>query len=477
MSTPAAADELRPSPSTVDKARLRLDAVLGDHQVLSDRDLLDAYASDESFCGRYRPDLVVRAHSAADVAKVFAVATDLRVPVVPRGLGTGKSGGALAVHGGIVLAMERMNRVLEVGKADLLAVAEPGVITADFMAAVEAEGLFYPPDPNSLESCSLGGNVACNAGGPRAFKYGVTRNYVLALEVVLATGQLLELGTRTIKGVVGYDLVSMMVGSEGTLGVITRVTARLIPLPSAVQTALVTFADLGTASAGITKILASGVVPRTLELLDIHALNAVRDATPGRFPEDAGAMLILETDGASDARAMEDLERAAQACLDEKAIDVLVAQDSAQRDKIWAPRRVLSATLAETSPRKISEDIVVPRSRIPEMLDRVQRIADRRGVRVASYGHAGDGNLHVNVLFDDETEDAAEDAVRDLMSATIELSGTISGEHGVGLTKRDFVPLEQPSPLIAMQQQLKSTFDPVGILNPGKIFPSRGCSE
>jgi glycolate oxidase len=467
----------RPSENAIDHVRRRLVAELGSEKVIDDPDLLPRYGEDASLSGVYPPDLVVRAASAEDVQAVFAAATEHGIPVTPRGLGSGKSGGALPISGGIVLSLERMKQLKEISRDDMLAVAEPGIVTWDFMQAIEAEGLFYPPDPNSLKICSLGGNVACNAGGPRALKYGVTKNYILGLEVVLPTGQRLKIGRRTIKGVTGYDLVALIVGSEGTLGVITEITCRLVPLPRAICTSLVSFPDVHRATSAITKVFGVGSTPRTLELLDHHALDAVRAKTPGRFPENAGAILILETDGATHEQAMEELERAASVCLENGAIDVLVAQDEAQRERIWEPRRVLSMTLAETAPRKMSEDIVVPRSQIPAMLAEVEKISARHKIRLPAYGHAGDGNLHVNILFDDASKDRADRAVEDVMRAAIALQGTISGEHGVGLTKRAFIGIEQPEPLIALQKQLKQVFDPKGILNPGKIFPSRGVRE
>ncbi len=465
------------SPAQVTAARRQLEAALGTGKVLSDPDALPRYGQDHSGAGTFAPDLVVRAESTADVQAVLAAATAHGVPVTPRGLGSGKSGGALPVHGGIVLSLERMTRVVEIHRGDQTAVAEPGIVTADFMAAVEAEGLFYPPDPNSLHLSSLGGNVACNAGGPRALKYGVTRSYVLGLEAVLPTGEVLQLGRRTLKGVTGYDLVGMMVGSEGTLGVITQITTRLITRPRAVETALVAFPTAESAGRALEAVFLAGVTPRTLELLDHHALAALRAKVPGRFPEDAGALWILETDAHTPEVAMAELERAANVCLELGALDVRVAADEAQRARIWEPRRVLSMTLAETAERKMSEDIVVPRSRIPEMLVRCSRIADQTGVRVATYGHAGDGNLHVNVLYAAAAAEAADRAVIAVMEAAVALGGTISGEHGIGITKRPFIALEQPPPLIALQQKLKSVFDPRGILNPGKIVPSRGVRE
>jgi glycolate oxidase len=465
------------SRSAIDAAKRELSLELGDDRVIADADLLERYGEDASGAGCFPPDLVVRAEKTADVVTVLRIATKHRIPVTPRGLGSGKSGGALPIFGGIVLSLERMNRVKEVNRADMLVVSDPGTITADLMKTVEQEGLFYPPDPNSLNMCSIGGNVACNAGGPRALKYGVTKNFVLELEVVLPTGEIMRMGKRTIKHVTGYDLASLIVGSEGTLGVITECTLRLIPQPAAVQTALVSFDGLAKASHAITAVLSSGVVPRTLELLDHHALAAVRAKTPGRFPENAGALLILETDGSSEERAFEDLERAASVCLDRGALDVLVAQDQAQREKIWEPRRVLSMTLTESAPKKISEDIVVPRSLIPALLEQVTRISEKHRIRVATYGHAGDGNLHVNVLFDEPSTERAHLAVEEIMRSTIALGGTISGEHGIGLTKRDFLPLEHEPAKIELQRALKRTLDPAGILNPGKILPLKGVRE
>jgi len=472
-----AAPPARAAAASLTAVRKALGATLGDAKLIDDPDLLVKYGEDYSLSGRFLPDLVVRPETTADVQAVFAAATTHRVPVTPRGLGSGKSGGALPIHGGIVLSLEKMSRMLEVDRSDHVAVAQPGIVTADFMRNVEAEGLFYPPDPNSLTISSLGGNVACNAGGPRALKYGVTKSYVLGLEVVLPTGEIMRLGRRTLKGVTGYDLVALMVGSEGTLGVITEITTRVIPLPRAVKTALITFADADTAARALDAVFLGGVTPRTLEMLDKNALDALRKKTPGRYPESAGALFILETDDRDADGAMAQLEHAASLCMDHGALDVLVAADEAQREKIWEPRRMLSLTLTESSPKKMSEDIVVPRSRIPEMLRRVDAISKTTGVRMATYGHAGDGNLHVNVLFDAATQANADRAVLAVMEATVALGGTISGEHGIGLTKRAFIGLEQPEPLIDLQRKLKAVFDPSNILNPGKIFPSRGVRD
>ena len=463
--------EPRPGPIQLREVRKALQDRFDEERLLVDTNRLQTYAQDWSSAGVHMPDLVVKAESTADVQAVLAAATQHQVPVTPRGLGTGKAGGALPIYGGIVLSMERMNRIESIEVANMQVTAGPGTITGHLMRAVEDQGLFYPPDPNSFDICSIGGNVACNAGGPRALKYGTTRNYVRALQVVLPTGKVMQLGQRTAKASTGYRVADLIVGSEGTLGVITQVTMRLIPKPEAVETALVSFADAVRASEALTAVIAAGIVPRTLELLDHHALDAVRAKTPGRFPDHAGAAVILETDGRTAKRAFEDLERAAEVCTAHGALDVLLAQDAAQRKRIWEPRRVLSVTLRQTAPRKISEDIVVPRSQIPSMLAAVSRIGEQRRVRVAAYGHAGDGNLHVNVLFDDSSADRADAAVRDVICETVRLGGTISGEHGIGLLKRDFLPLEQSEELMEVQRALKATLDPHHILNPGKVLP------
>ena len=460
----------RPRPAQIRAVRRALYRRFGD-RLLDDPAQLEKYATDWSSAGAHMPDLVARVENTADVQAVLAAATEHQVPVTPRGLGTGKAGGALPIYGGIVLSTERLNHIGAISAANMQVTAGAGAITGDIMRAVEARGLFYPPDPNSFDICSIGGNVACNAGGPRAVKYGTTKHYVRSMQVVLPTGRVVELGQNTAKSSTGYALADLLVGSEGTLGVITEVTLRLIPKPEAVETALVSFVDAVSASEAITHILGAGIVPRTLELLDHHALDAVRAKTPGRFPSDAGAMVILETDGRTSAQAFEDLERAAGVCDAHGALQVQVAQDAAQREKIWEPRRVLSVTLKETAPRKISEDIVVPRDQIPAMIAAVSRIGERRQLRVAAYGHAGDGNLHVNVLFDDSAADRADAAVRDVMTETVRLGGTISGEHGIGLLKRDFLPLEQTEELIGVQRALKATLDPHLILNPGKVLP------
>jgi len=443
-------------------------------RLILDPERLEPYGRDESELGCRPPQGAVLVVSAEEVRRVFAIASRHRVPVVPVAARTGKSGGILALQGGIAVSLERMNRILEIRPEDLTARVEPGVVTGVFQAEVERHGLFYPPDPNSLDTCTLGGNVAENAGGPRALKYGVTREYVLGLTAVLPTGEILKMGRRTIKGVAGYDLTALFVGSEGTLGIVTEVTLKLLPRPRFVSTALVVFADVASAARAVARVLAQGVVPRVLELLDDVSLKAAARTSPYRFPPDAGAALLVETDGNDEEQVFAEIARVAELVQGEARGEVLVAQNESQRRDIWETRKFLSTNLKALHPRKLSEDIAVPRSRIPEMVALTREIARRHGLEVATYGHAGDGNLHANVLFDAEEErPRVEQAVAEILRAAVDLGGTITGEHGVGLAKRDFLEYELGPDLVAVQRRLKSMFDPLGILNPGKIFPER----
>jgi glycolate oxidase len=416
----------------------------------------------------------VLAASREEVELVLRLAREHKMPVTPRGTGTGMTGGALPARGGIILSTERMTRIKEINEEDLLAVVEPGVICGDLQAKVEEAGLFYPPDPASLSMCSLGGNVAENAGGPRAFKYGVTREYVLGLECVLMGGEVISPGRRTSKGVTGYDVTASIVGSEGTFAVATEITLKLLPKPPAVATLLAVFADLIVAGAAVTSLIKMGARPRALELLDKMTIDHLRGRTPYRLPPDAGAVLICELDGEADGLDAH-LLRCAEACEKAGAVEVVVAQSEQQRRDLWETRRRANPLLKELHLHKIPEDVVVPRGAIPEMLRRVDTIAAEERVTCATYGHAGDGNLHINLLLDDEKEDTkrrAEAAVARIIRATLDLRGTLAGEHGVGLLKSRFVPWEQAPPLLRLQRELKRVFDPDDLLNPGKIFPT-----
>jgi glycolate oxidase len=466
----------RVEPALLERAFHALVDVLSPGQVRRDEDTLVSYSKDESDTGTYPPDLVVFPETAEQVAAVFRTCQALGVPFTPCGARSGKSGGSLPLRGGVSVSLERMNRIRSISVEDLVAVVEPGVITGDLMKAVEAQGLFYPPDPNSWEFCTMGGNVAENAGGPRALKYGVTRDYVIGLEWVTPTGEILKVGRRTIKGVAGYDLVGLFVGSEGTLGVATEITLQLIPLPKRVMTALIVFDSVLSAARAVSAVLAAGIIPRTLELLDDVAVRAV-DGRGFSFPPGSGACVIAEVDGNIEEGLFAELTQIGEICERMGAKETLVAQDESQREKLWAARRVVSTALRALKPHKISEDIAVPRSKIPEIIEKLKRMGEELGLVVATYGHAGDGNLHANILYEGPHQRPLVDAaIQRMLELTVQLGGTITGEHGVGHAKRDFLALEQPEAVLDLQRRLKTFFDPTNLLNPEKIFPAPKCS-
>ncbi len=438
--------------------------------VIDDSDALAPYAHDESGIGRFVPTCAVQARHAEDVQAVLAVSRERRVPVIPRGAGTGKAGAALAEQGGIVLSLERMNRILEISPEDGVAVVEPGVILKTLMDAVEARGLFYPPDPNSLNACSIGGNIAHNAGGPRALKYGVTADYVLGLKAVLPSGELIRTGHRSIKGVAGLDLTHLIVGSEGTLAIVVEATLQLLPLPRRVETGLALFPSEAHAAQAVLNIFADGHLPRACELFDAASMRLVTPKAPFKFPEGVGGALLFEFDGNGD-QVADELVRAGELCTAAGALTVLAAQSDAQRRQMWETRRLVSVAMMEAKPHKISEDVAVPRGKLVEMIAEARRIGERHGIATASYGHAGDGNLHVNLLFNSAAERAAgQAAIDEVLRAALALGGTITGEHGVGIAKRAFLPLELGAEVMALQRRLKAAFDPENLLNPGKVL-------
>lgn len=430
-----------------------------------------AFGRDESDLGEFLPELVAFPASAEDVQRVVRACVKHHVPLTPAGARTGKSGGVLPVNGGLSLSLTKLNRIVAIRPDDLTATVQPGVVLADFQRAVEDVGLFYPPDPNSAPSCTLGGNVACNAGGPSALKYGVTRDYVLGLEWVLPSGELIRTGRQTMKGVVGYDLTALFVGSEGTLGIATEITVKLLPKPPVVMTALLPFTEVAAAARAVSAILQGGVLPKCLELLDDVALAAIKgQGVP--FHDDANAVLIVELDGGSDEGVFHELNRVAGLAKQHGALDAQLAVDRDQRERIWATRRLISPALRALKSMKLSEDIVVPRSKIPEAIARFKTIGARHGLTVATYGHAGDGNLHTNVLYASPAERPRVDAaLAEIMQETVALGGTLSGEHGVGRAKQQYVALEQAASLLALQRQLKALLDPACLFNPGKLFP------
>ena len=445
---------------------------------------LDDYGRDESpLPQEFPPACAVLVESTEAAAAVLRICLERKVPVTPRGAGSGMCGGALPVQGGVVLSTERMTRIKEIDPGDLVAVVEPGVVTGKLQEAVEAQRLFYPPDPASLEFCSIGGNASTNAGGPRAFKYGVTREYILGLEVALMGGEVLRCGRRTSKGVTSYDLVAGFVGTEGTFGVITELTVKLLPLPTAAATVLGVFGDVAAAGAAISALLRDGLRPRVLELADRASIEVIRDKSRYRFPAGAGAIVLIEVDGDPDTMGMM-MEKIGLRFDELGALDVLAATEPAERRAVWEARRLISPSLKASYRIKLNEDICVPRGRIVEMLARVDRVAAETNVACAVFGHAGDGNLHVNLLSNEDPNDPAVRtylwaAAKQLFAHTIELGGTLSGEHGVGLTKRDYIAMEQSEQVIEWQRRWKQMWDPSGLLNPGKRLPARrpGCSE
>lgn len=429
------------------------------------------YGHDESDQGDFLPQAVAFPRDTLEVQRVVQWCNAHRVPLTPVGARTGKSGGSLPIAGGLSLSLERLNRIIAIRPEDLTATVQPGVVLGAFQKAVDSVGLFYPPDPNSAPTCTLGGNIAENAGGPSALKYGVTKDYVLGLEWVLPTGELVRVGRQTLKGVAGYDLVGLFVGSEGTLGIATEITVKLIPRPAVVMTALIPFPDVLTAAHAVNAVLQGGLLPRCLELLDDVALAAISGQGVA-FPPGAGAVVIAEVDGSTDEGVFADLNRLAALTSKAGGLEPQLAVDRDQRERIWATRRLVSGALRALQRYKFSEDIVVPRSRVPEAISNYKAIGRTLGLTVATYGHIGDGNLHTNVLYRTlEERPRVEQALELIMKETIRLGGTITGEHGIGIAKKKFLALEQESGVISLQRLLKVTLDPAVIMNPGKVFP------
>ena len=469
MTNPPSVD-LRISPTFL----THLQTIVGAQYLQVDDAARATYGADALKRGR-EPDAVVLPANTEEVAAVVRLCAQHRIPIVPRGAGTGYTGGAVPTHGGVVISLERLNRILEIDEANLVAVVEPHVVTGELQAAVEKVGLFYPPDPASLNESVIGGNVAECAGGPRAFKYGTTKQYVLGLEVVLPTGEVVRTGGKVVKNVVGYDLTHLIVGSEGTLGIITRIILRLVPRPPVQATLRATFRDVESAVQAVINIIRARVVPAAVELIDGDSLEAVAQYLQVRSlaPEGTGAMLLLEVDGVPPAVA-EEATRVESACAEAGATEVLRARDEAERQELWRVRRELSRSLKMITPLKYNHDVVVPKGRIPSLFALVHRLREQYRLRIPCFGHAGDGNIHVNIMVD--PNDAAEiarahEAERALFEGVVALEGSISGEHGIGFAKAPFVPLELTAETIALMKRVKRAFDPDDILNPGKIFP------
>jgi glycolate oxidase len=441
-----------------------------------DAERMEPYTHDEVVGLQADPEVVVCVTSTEQVAAVLRLAQRERVPVTPRGAGYGLSGGAVAVQGGIVLSLERMNRILEIDRQNLMVTVEPGVITGDIHRAVEEEGLFYPPDPASLDSCSIGGNVAEGAGGPRAVKYGVTRHYVCGLEAVLPSGEVITCGGKLVKNVTGYDLIQLLIGSEGTLAVVTKIILRLLPLPKVQVDLLVPFDDFQAAADTVSDIVAHRILPTTIEFMERDSVLAVEQLSQKKMPyDDAVAHLLIQLDGNSQEAVDADYEVVGELCLAHGARDVLVAKDSRTRDRLWEARRLIIDALNHESPVNHMEDVVVPRAELPALLKGMKDIAKCHDVRIVCFGHAGDGNVHVNVLKDDVPDkrwDSLVPAVtEEIYQLSLSLGGTITGEHGIGVTRRRYLPLALDEGQIRLMRGIKGVFDPNCILNPGKVFP------
>jgi glycolate oxidase len=446
--------------------------IVGKENVVEDRETLICYSYDATNI-RYLPDLVVFPRTPQQISGILKLANENHFPVIPRGAGTGFTGGTLPVEGGVVLVLTKMNKILKIDQENLLAIVEPGVVTYDLQQEVEKIGLFYPPDPASLKSSTLGGNVAECAGGPRAVKYGVTKDYVLGLEAVLPTGEIISTGVQTVKSVVGYDLTKLLVGSEGTLGVITKIILRLLPLPKGKRTMLAIFPTIESAATTVSQIISSRIIPTTLEFMDNATIRCVEDYLHMGLPVEAGALLIIEVDGAPVALNGE-VEEIQKICEANQAMQIKVAKDPQEAEGLWKARRAVSSAVVKLNPTKINEDVTVPRSKVAEILRRVEAISKKHNLIIVNFGHAGDGNIHVNVMIDRRKpgeEDRARAAVKDIFEAALDLGGTLSGEHGIGITKAPYLAMELGDMGVEVMKRIKKSFDPNNILNPGKIFP------
>jgi len=451
----------------------KLKSIVGKANCTRKKEELVCYAYDAT-ARTYLPDAVLFPQNSQEISAILRLANEDSFFVIPRGAGSGMTGGSLAVKGGVILVTARLNRILKIDKDNLIAHVEPGVVTGQFHKAVEKEGLFYPPDPSSSDFSTLGGNLAECAGGPRAVKYGVTRDYVLGLETVLPTGEIIRTGVQTAKGVVGYDLTRLLVGSEGTLGIITRITLRLLPLPETVRAMMAVFNKIETAAETVSEIVRSGIIPRTIEFMDNASIRCVEKYLKTGLPVEAEALLLIEEDGRSSEVDLL-IQRIEKLCLSQGAKQVAIAKTKADRENLWKARKAISPALFQYGPDKINEDIVVPRSKIPDMVRKINALRDETGLTMVSFGHAGDGNIHFNIMLDKKNEadlKKAQGAIEALFDYTLELGGTISGEHGVGITKAPYMAKEIGYVEMNLMKKIKTLFDPNGVLNPGKIFIS-----
>ncbi|MGH7728318.1 MAG: FAD-binding oxidoreductase [Vulcanimicrobiaceae bacterium] len=459
---PALAEELR--------------AIVGPERLLlGEADLL-AYGYDGTWFEE-RPRCVVLAASREEVVAIHRLASRERLALVPRAMGSGLSGGSVPLGGSLVLNLTRMNRIREIDEINFVAVVEPGVITADLQRAVEARGFFYPPDPSSVRQSAIGGNVAENAGGARGLKYGVTADYVLGLEIVLPGGELVRTGGKTVKNVTGYDLRALFCGAEGTLGTITEITLRLLPKPRWSKTATAAFAAIEDAAASVVAILGAGLTPTAIELMDRLTMQCVEEALPCGLPIARDALLLFSVDGNDEAVVDRELEQIVALAQANGACETALARTEAESARLWEGRRAVSPSLARKRPHKLGEDICVPRSALVPVVREIRAIAERHRLSIPLFGHAGDGNLHPNILCDRRDPEEmvrVREAAREIFECAIRFGGTLSGEHGIGLLKKQFLELALGAEGLALLRRIKDAIDPLGIMNPGKIFPDPG---
>lgn len=451
-----------------------LSSLLGERKVVTDNDILAAYAKDETSDLSAMPDILVRAETTDDVSRTLGFCHAHSVPVIPRGAGTGVTGGAVPVNGGVVLSLEKMNRIIEIDRENMVAVVEPGAITSHVQDAAKAEGLMYPPDPSSLDSCSIGGNVAANAGGPSTVKYGTTKDYVLGLEFVLPNGSVITTGGRIVKNATGYNISGILVGSEGTLAVITKIVLRLIPAPLFFCDMLIPFPSINESVDAVFSILNHRILPATMEFMEQDAIDLAAQFLKKEMPfPDAGAHLLIRVDGVAEDEVLAVIEKIGGiAGVDEDAI--IIAQSSVQQDRVWRARRCIREAITAESPVFLAEDCVVPRSKIPEFLVELKTYLESKKLRSVMFGHAGDGNVHVDVLKGDMDyalwKDGLPELKRQIYRRAIALGGTITGEHGIGFIRREYLSMALSPEAIELLKRIKQAFDPKGILNPGKIF-------
>ena len=448
--------------------------MVGEENVRSDQQSLDKYGRDETEDLCFPPDLVLTPTTTEQVQAIMRYSNKEGFYVTPRGAGTGLSGGALPVKGGLSLSLEKMNAILEIDTKNLVVVVEPGAITEVIQTAVEAIGLFYPPDPASRGSCFIGGNIAECAGGPRAVKYGVTKDFVLGTEFVLPNGDLIRHGGKLLKNVTGFNLSQLMVGSEGCLGIVTKVYLRLLPLPKERVLMLVPFPSLDSAAQCVTAIFRAGLIPSACELMEKDAIRASEKFLNLKFPgggSDAEAVLILETDGMNPGAAMQEAEKVTEICMESGAVDVVLADSSEKQEAIWKLRRAAGEAVKAESTYK-EEDTVVPRAAMPDLIRGVKKICDQHNIKSICYGHAGDGNLHINILraslSETEWEQQVPKAIEEIFELTVGLGGTLSGEHGIGYVQKRYLPIAHTPEDLDIMKRIKLAFDPKGLLNPGK---------